>query len=107
MCFLETYNYFQFVKGKEEYSFSNGNNNANVNIADNEKQLTDEGGNGPSGIADAVPSSFICLLSYGITQDQFITLSGSTYEKVMIRQWLQIKKDRSTHQSASTCYLSD
>jgi len=43
----------------------------------------------PPEMIDAAPSAFICVVSLGIMQDPVMTTVGSTYEKVMIQQWLR------------------
>ena len=59
-------------------------------------------------MTDAAPRAYICPLSFQIMKKLVINVVGSTYEKVMIEQWLQKhNKDPLTNQRLPNKQLID
>ncbi|CAB9512225.1 U-box domain-containing protein [Seminavis robusta] len=77
---------------EDEDDYSSDGNNNNSKLPDHVRKLMEEVGNDPTEMVDAAPPSFICSLSCGIMREPAMTMVGSTYEKVMIQQWLATKK---------------
>mmetsp|Transcript_29106 Transcript_29106/g.38676 ORF Transcript_29106/g.38676 Transcript_29106/m.38676 type:complete len:748 (-) Transcript_29106:401-2644(-) len=93
---------------EEEDSDDDSDDDDKNELPDNVQKIMEEISSDPPELANSAPPSFICSLACGIMRHPAMTLVGSTYEKVMIQQWLRDHDtDPLTNQHLSDTRLID